>query len=97
VPVVVSMKALEEDVMDTTFKLVGVCRALGALPGFVGAAKGFITLFDIPVPVGASAEIGSVVSALSMLGALKIVAIAYERFGDQRERRRAIASAASTA
>jgi hypothetical protein len=83
--------------MDTTVKLVGLCRALGALPGFVGAVKGLATLFDIPVPVDAAAEIGPVASVLSLLGALKIVAMVHERFAAQRERRRAIASAASAA
>ena len=69
--------------MDTTFalplpssRIVGVCRALGAVPGFVGTVEGITTLLDVSV----AAEMGSVASALSVLGVLKIFAFAYGRF-----------------
>ena len=84
--------------MDTTLaltvtpsKLVSVCRALGALPGLVGAMNGIGALLHIH----AFAEIGSVATTLSVLGVLRIVPIAYDRYA-RRARRRVIASAAST-
>jgi len=69
--------------MDTTLaltgtpsKLVGICRALAALPGFVRAVEEIITLVGMPV----TAEISSVASALSVLGLLRIFVFVYGRF-----------------